>query len=83
MKKIYESGLNGWNECAERVHVYAFESDEEYFEFDNMNYQERCEYFNVSDDAGSGAWPGATYYEYDFEHSSHHVIMFEHLVLNV
>ena len=83
MKKIFESPLNGWNESAERVYVYAFENDDEFYAFEAMSHQERCEYFNVFDETGYGVSPGGTYHTYEFHISGQHVIMFETIAINV
>lgn len=83
MKKIYESPLNSWNEYAERVTVFALESDEEYFELDAMNHMEKLEYFGVVESSCYAVDPGCMGYTYSFELSGHHVIMFEHLTMNV
>ena len=87
MKKIYESPLNSWNEYGERVHVYALESDEEYWEvhevMHEMTHEGKCEYFGVTELTGWAVGPGCMGYTYSFELSGHHVIMFEHLTMNV
>ena len=43
MKMIYESPLNGWDESAERVYLYALEDDEEYWMFSEMTFEEKCD----------------------------------------
>ena len=83
MKKIYESTLNGWDESASKVHVYAIESDSEYWDFENMTHGERCAYFDVFDDSGFDVMPGALYHTYAFDCSLHHVIMYETVAYNV
>lgn len=83
MKKIYESPLNGWDESAERIHVYALESDDEYWEFNEMTHEERCEYFNVFDQTGYDVMPGAMYKTYDFNLTGNHIIVCETVAYNV
>lgn len=83
MKKIYESPLNGWDESAERVHVYALESDNEYWELKEMTHKERCDYFGVFDDTGYDVMPGALYHTYSFDFGSNHIIMYETVAYNV
>lgn len=84
MRKIYESQFNGYDESASKVHVYAIESQDEYWEFSDMTHDERCEYFNVFDDSGSlGVMPGALYHTYCFDYTTHHVIVHETIAYNV
>jgi len=83
MKKVYESPLNGWDESAERIRVYALESDDEYWDFEDMTHEERCEYFNVFDQTGYDVMPGAIYKTYDFNLTSNHIIMRETVAYNV
>ena len=84
MKKIYESPLNGWDESATRVHVYAIENDDDYWDFSNMSHRERCDYFDVYDESGSfGVAPGALYHTYEFDCGVHHIIMHETVAYNV
>lgn len=82
MKKIFESPLNGW-ESAERVHVYAFEKSEEFWEFSEMSHDERCALFNVFDESGTNVRPGAMYHTYVFDYSTLHVIMYEKIYYNI
>ena len=83
MKKIFESELNGWNESAERIHIYVLENDDEYWEFEDMTHKEKCEYFNVFDETGYAVLPGATYHTYDFHSTVNHIVMIETIALNV
>ena len=83
MKKIYESPLNGWSEKAERVHVFALENDDEFWEIYNMTHGDKCDYFGVFDEFGYDVAPGALYNTYDFSVSSNHVIMYETFAYNV
>ena len=83
MKKIFESKLNGWGESATKVHVYALDSTDEYWDLDDMNFDDKCMYFGVSEEPSYAVAPGAMYRMYNFELSGHHVIMYETLALNV
>lgn len=83
MKMIYESPLNGWDESAERICIYALESDDEYWEFNEMTHEERCDYFNVFDQTDYEVMPGAMYKTYDFNLTSNHIIMRETIAYNV
>lgn len=83
MIKIYESVLHGLGESAEKVYVYALESDEEYWNLNDMSHKEKCEFFDVFDDSGYEVMPGAIYKTYEFEVSLNHVIMIERLAYNV
>jgi hypothetical protein len=83
MKMIYESPLNGWDESAERLYVYELESDEEYWEFYEMTFEEKCDFFRVFDQTGYFVMPGAKYYTYEFKLTSNHIIMFETVAYNV
>lgn len=81
MKKIFESEYNGWNESAEKVHVYELESEEEFWEIDEMNHDERCEMCGVANE--HGVPPGAAYHTYEFSLFGNHFIMTETLALNI
>lgn len=83
MKQIFKSKLNGWSESAERVYVYAIESDEEFWRFYTMSHEERCEEFGVFDESSYDVAPGAMYHTYRFELSSNHIIMIDTIALNV
>ena len=83
MKKIYESPVNGWDESAERVYVYALESDDEYWELDNMTFDEKCECFGVSEEPDYSVMPGGLYHRYGFSLSSNHVVVSEVIAYNV
>ena len=83
MKKIYESQLNGWDESAERIYVYALESDEEYWEIDDMTFEEKCRYFDVFEEPSYAVMPGGLYHRYEFELTSNHVIVSERISYNV
>ena len=83
MKQIFKSSLNGWDESAERVYVYAIESNDEFWSFYTMSHEERCEMFGVFDESGYEVAPGATYHTYQFELTSNHIIMIDTIALNV
>ena len=82
MKKIYESPLNGWNESAERIHIYALESEEEYWELKEMSQYELQEHFGMYEPC-YGVLPGAMYSTYEFEVTSNHVFIAETVAYNV
>lgn len=83
MKKIYESPLNGCNESAERIHVYALESDDELWEIEEMSHEDRCNYFDVFDETGCHVLPGAVYHTYEFNITKNHIIVTETVAFNV
>lgn len=83
MKKLYESEYRGFDESATKIAVYEFESAKEREEFDEMSHNERCEYFNVFDEAGYEVMSGAPYHTYWFECSNGILVMFDRLALNV
>jgi hypothetical protein len=82
MKKIYESPLNGWDESAERLHVYALESNDEYWELKEMTFGDLCRYFEVCE-PGCYVIPGSIYSRYEFKITSNHVIIAETVAYNV
>lgn len=82
MKKIYESPLNGWDESAERMHVYALESGEEYWELKEMSHAELHEHFGMYEPCFE-IRPGAMYSRYNFEVTCNHVIITETVAYNV
>ena len=83
MQKVFESALHGWDESAEKVYVYALESDEEYWSLNDMSHKEKCELFDVFDESGYEVAPGAVYHKYDFQLFSNHIVMRETVALNV
>lgn len=83
MKKIFESEWVHDDECSDKIHVFQFENEDEFWEFDEMNHTERCEYFGVFDNSGYFIEPGGTYEEYTFEYNMSFVMMFERRGLNV
>ena len=83
MRKIYESPLNGWDESAERIHVYALDESDDRYELREMTEDELCELFGVHEEPDYAVAPGGLYHRYDFEITRNHVIMTETLALNV
>lgn len=83
MKKIYESPLNGCYESAERIHVYAIDSDDELWEIEAMSHEDRCDYFDVFDETGCHILPGAVYHTYKFDITKNYVVVTETVALNV
>lgn len=83
MQKIYESPLHGWDESAERIYVYEFEDDDEYWKLACMNFTEKCEYFGVIDEIGRFVEPGAKYYSYEFHTTRKHITVTETVAYNV
>lgn len=81
MKKIFESELHGWDESAERVHVYELENEDEYEAIEEMSHWQRCELFNVSEEWN--VMPGAMYHRYYFHLGGNHIVMTEHVAYNV
>ena len=83
MQKIYESPLNGWDESAECLHIYALESSEEFWELYEMTFEEKCRHFGVFDQTGCFVMPGAKYYTYAFDLTRKHITMTETVAYNV
>jgi len=83
MKKIFESDWVFRGESADKISVFQFENEDEFWEFSDMNHMEKCEYFGVFDTSGYEVAPGATGYSYDFEYNCSFVIMTETQTLNV
>lgn len=83
MKKIYESSLNGWDESAERIYVFALGNVEEFWKLYEMSFEERCEYFGVLDQSGYCVAPGAQYYTYEFHLTRKHITIIETIAYNV
>jgi hypothetical protein len=83
MKRIYESPLNGWDESAEQIYVYALDDVDEFWKLYEMTFEEKCEYFGVVDQTGSFVMPGAQYYTYSFEITRKHIIVTETVSYNV
>lgn len=83
MKEIFESEFNGFDdgESATKVRVFEFENVDEFWEFDEMNFEEKCDFFGVHNTYNVA--PGAKFYEYDSDVSRHHVIMYETVAWNV
>ena len=83
MQNIYESALNGWDESAERICVYALEDSEEFWRLYEMTFEERCEHFGVVDQTGYIVAPGAKYYTYAFHLTRKHMVVTETVAYNV
>jgi hypothetical protein len=81
MKKIYESPLNGWGESAERIHVYELENEDEYWELQDMNFDELCDLVGMWEE--NNVPPGATYHRYTFTREGTHLTVSETIALNV
>ena len=83
MKKIFESEFNSFDdgESATKVHIYELENVDEFWEFEGMDFDEKCNYFGVRDYYNVA--PGARSYTYGFDVSRHHIIMYETVSLNV
>lgn len=83
MKKIFESSLKGYYEHASKIYVYEPESDDELLEFEEMSFDERCDYIGVVDELGMEIMPGGKYRIYGFNVLCNHVVMEEIVTLNV
>ena len=57
------------------------ENVDEFWELDKMDFKELCDFFGVQDTYNVA--PGAKFYEYNFDVSRHHLIMYETVSLNV
>jgi hypothetical protein len=80
MKNIFTSKWHGRDESIERVHVYEFDNSDEFWEFESMTFEEKCDLFDVYE---TNAAPGGVYYRYDFYNTTYHAVMFETKALNV
>lgn len=83
MKRIYDSPLNGWDESAERIYVYALSEHDDWYELKDMTHDELCDLFDVYEEPDYAVAPGGLYHRYDFEITSTHVIVVEKIALNV
>lgn len=86
MKKIYESPIHSTDnagETAEIVHVFELENEDEFWELEDATEDEREEFMGVKSDCGYNVMPGALAKTFDIEVTPHHVVMIEHLTLNV
>ena len=84
MKKIFESELNGWDESAERIHVYAreYEKDDEFYMYlEHMDHDEKCDAFGFYEEHNVA--PGTMYHRYEFDITSTHVVIYETVAINV
>lgn len=80
MRNIFTSKWHGDGESIECVHVYEFDNSDEFWDFESMTFDEKCELFDVYE---TNAAPGGVYYRYDFYNTTYHVVMFETKALNV
>lgn len=85
MKKIFESEFHNAfiYETVEKIHVYQIEDKIEFDMFDEMTHKERCDCFDVFDEGRYEVDPGARYRTYSFDYTSNHIIMYEHISMNV
>ena len=81
MKHIYTSPLSGWDESADRVYVYELENDEEFLDFEEMNFEEKCDVVGVREEYD--VMRGALYHRYDCHCTGSHIIMTEVVACNV
>ena len=81
MKKIFESNWRSEDESAQKIHVYEFTSEEEFWKFERLSFNEKCEYCGVSED--TCVMPGALYHTYMFDNSTTYVVMYETAAYNV
>lgn len=73
MKKIFESEFNGWNESATRLIVYEIESEDEYWELDEMEADEIRRALGLPYD-GDWIMPGAFYQRTYIHKLDNHII---------
>ena len=83
MKKIFESEFNGFDdgESVTKVRIYELEDVDQYWELDGMNFEDKCDFLGVRNTYNVA--PGAKCYEYDFDVSRHHVVVYETAALNI
>ena len=83
MKKIFESEFNGFDdgESATKVCVFELENVDEFWKLNDLDFEDKCDFFGVRNDYNVA--PGAKFYEYDFDLSRHHIVMYETVALNV
>lgn len=81
MKKIFESDWRGDGDSAEKVYVYEFTSEDEYWEFTDMDFNSKCEYCGVMEE--NYPMPGSLYHRYEFDNSSTYVVVYETAAYNV
>jgi hypothetical protein len=81
MKNIFTSKWHGRDESIERVHVYEFDNVDEFWKFEDMTFDEKCDLFDVHEDHYVAH--GAIYYRYDFYNTTYHAVMFETKAINV
>ena len=81
MKKIFESELRGEYESAQKIHVYEFENEDDYWEWVNRNFNQKCEYCGVNEE--TCVMPSALYHSYAFDNSTTYGVMYETVAYNV
>ena len=59
MRNVFKSKWHGGNESIERIHVYEFDNEDEFWEFESMTFEEKCNLFDVFENT---PMPGGTYY---------------------
>lgn len=84
MKLLYTSPLCGFDESAERIYVYEFENEDEFWELNDMTFEEKCELFGVYEEPDYAILPGGVYHRYDFHLLSDcHMVVSEISAVNV
>ena len=81
MKLVSSCELNGWNESASRIIVYALESEEERNELEETSEKEILDLLGYYEEGNVA--PGAVYHMYDTHITSNHFIVEEIVALNV
>ena len=82
MTKIYETPINGYNENGEILHIYQFDDDTEFMEWDEMSHDEKEETIGVKSEYGC-VMPGARFTTYSFIVTEFHLIIQENISYNV
>ena len=86
MKHIYTSPINGFDESGEVIHIYALESEDEYWHL--LEYKdewpELLPYEANSDFVDDvNPMPGAIYHRYAADLTGNHLIIKEYIAYNV
>lgn len=81
MKLVFESELRGFDESAEVVKVFEYESPEEHDEILDMSDAELQDLFGVCD--STTVTPGCFYYRYLFKRGNGFLILTEVKALDV
>ena len=69
MRNIFSSKWYGDNNYIERIHVFEFDNEEEYFNFQGLIDDEMLKYLKIERKTG---------YSYRFySHSKYHMVMYE------